>query len=46
MQVVGGFMESGSPEENSALKQLAIKMPEAPSKEELSSQGIAFALSP
>jgi len=44
VQVVGGFMESGSPEQNNALKQVAIKMPEAPSKEELSSQGIDFAM--
>ena len=43
MQVVGGFLESGSPEENSALKKLAIQMPEAPSTEELASQGIGFA---
>ena len=43
VQVVGGFLESGSPEENSALKKLAEKTPEAPSTEELASQGIAFA---
>ncbi len=37
-------MESGSPDENNALKQVAIKMPEAPSKKDLSSQGIEFAM--
>lgn len=41
-KVVGGFLESGSPEENTAIKKVAQAQPAAPA--DLAQQGLAFAL--
>lgn len=43
-QVVGGFIESGSPEECAALKAVALKRPEAGEVAALAAQGIQFAM--
>ena len=43
MQVVGAFLESGSGDENDAIKQVATVRPSAPSKDELSKAGLDFA---
>lgn len=40
-QVVGAFLESGTPEEFAALKKVAVEQPAAPS--DLAAQGIQFA---
>ena len=40
-QVVGAFLESGSGEENAAMKKVADLRPDAPSN--LESEGLAFA---
>ena len=42
-KVVGAFLESGSNEENAAIKKLADNPPAAPSTEDLAKQGIEFA---
>lgn len=42
-KVVGAFLESGSPEENAAIKKVAQAQPAAPA--DLAQQGLAFALS-
>lgn len=42
-KVVGGFLESGSPEENASLKKLALEMPAAPLSADLAKQGLEFA---
>ena len=42
-KVVGGFLESGSPEENASLKKLAEEEPTAPSTADLAKQGLEFA---
>ena len=42
-KVVGGFLESGSPEENAALKKLALVVPAAPPTEDLAMLGLEFA---
>lgn len=41
-KVVGAFLESGSPEENAAIKKVAQLQPAAPA--DLAEQGLAFAL--
>ncbi len=41
-KVVGAFLESGSPEENAAIKKVAQAQPDAPA--DLAQQGLAFAL--
>ena len=43
-RVVGAFMEGPSGEESAALKQLAWIRPEAPPAEELTKQGVTFAM--
>lgn len=40
-KVVGAFLESGTPEENAAIKKVAATQPPAPA--DLASQGIGFA---
>ncbi|KAK9857184.1 hypothetical protein WJX84_003040 [Apatococcus fuscideae] len=42
-KVVGAFLESGSGDENNAIKQVATVRPSAPSKDELSKAGLDFA---
>nr|ABK32073.1 monodehydroascorbate reductase [Acanthus ebracteatus] len=42
-QVVGAFLESGSPEENKAIANVARAQPPAGSLDELASEGLAFA---
>ena len=44
MQITGAYSESASDEQNAALKQVALKRPDAPSKDELRSMGYDFAL--
>lgn len=44
MQITGAYSESASDEQNAALKQVALKRPDAPSKDELQSMGYDFAL--
>lgn len=41
-KVVGAFLESGTPEENAAIKAVAVRQPAAPA--DLAQQGLAFAL--
>lgn len=41
LQVVGAFLESGTPEENAAIKKVAAERPDAPS--DLASLGLSFA---
>lgn len=42
-KVVGGFLESGSPDENASLKKLALETPTAPASADLAKQGLEFA---
>lgn len=44
-RIRGAFLESGSAEENAALKALVAAAPAAPPSDELATQGVAFALS-
>ncbi|MEW5300175.1 MAG: hypothetical protein WDW36_003124 [Sanguina aurantia] len=44
-KVVGAFLESGSDAENAAIKKVAATRPDAGSPEELSTAGVAFAMS-
>ena len=41
-QVVGTFLESGSPEENAAVRKVALEQPDAPA--DLATKGLTFAL--
>ncbi|KAL3158044.1 hypothetical protein ABBQ32_011653 [Trebouxia sp. C0010 RCD-2024] len=43
-KITGAYSESASDEQNAALKQVALKRPDAPSKDELQSMGYDFAL--
>ena len=45
-QVVGTFLESGSADENAAMRKVALERPDAPAAEALAKQGAAFALDP
>lgn len=44
LQISGAYSESASDEQNAALKQVALKRPDAPSKDELKSMGYDFAM--
>ncbi len=44
IQVVGTYSESATDEQNAALKQVALKKPDAPSLGELKKMGYDFAL--
>ena len=44
LQIVGVFLESGSPEEQEAAKKLAREQPTAPPLPELEQKGMSFAM--
>jgi len=45
LQVVGAFLESGTPEEFAAIKQAAVDQPAAPALADLGPLGLSFAVS-